>query len=143
ELLAACRNEYRRVLIVIEGVYSMDGDIAPLPEFIALKEEYKTYLMVDEAHSLGTIGPGGRGIAAHYGVDAKRVDLWMGTMSKSLGSCGGYIAARREIVEYLKYTAPGFVYSVGLSPANTAAALASLKRILDQPERVTKLQENS
>jgi 8-amino-7-oxononanoate synthase len=143
ELLAACRNEYRRVLIVIEGVYSMDGDIAPLPEFIALKEEYKTYLMVDEAHSLGTIGPGGRGIAAHYGVDAKRVDLWMGTMSKSLGSCGGYIAARQEIVEYLKYTAPGFVYSVGLSPANTAAALASLKRILDQPERVTKLQENS
>jgi 7-keto-8-aminopelargonate synthetase-like enzyme len=64
-------------------------------------------------------------------------------MSKSLGSCGGYIAARREIIEYLKYTAPGFVYSVGLSPANTAAALASLKRILDQPERVTKLQENS
>lgn len=143
ELLAKCRNEYRRVLIVIEGVYSMDGDIAPLPEFVEIKEKYKAYLMVDEAHSLGTIGPGGRGIAAHFGIDARRVDLWMGTMSKSLGSCGGYIAARREIVEYLKYTAPGFVYSVGLSPANTAAALASLKQIEQHPQRVAKLQENA
>lgn len=143
ELLAQCRNEYRRVLIVIEGVYSMDGDIAPLPEFVEIKDEFKAYLMVDEAHSLGTIGSGGRGITAHFGIDARRVDILMGTMSKSLGSCGGYIAARREIVEYLKYTAPGFVYSVGLSPANTAAALASLKQIEQHPERVTRLQENS
>ncbi len=143
ELLARYRSEHRRVLIVIEGVYSMDGDIAPLPEFVALKEEFKTYLMVDEAHSLGTIGPGGRGIAAHYDLDPTRVDLWMGTLSKSLGSCGGYIAARSEIVEYLKYTAPGFVYSVGLSPSNTAAALASLKQIETQPQRVERLQENS
>ncbi|WP_197529046.1 aminotransferase class I/II-fold pyridoxal phosphate-dependent enzyme [Aeoliella mucimassa] len=143
DLLARYRHEYRRVLIVIEGVYSMDGDIAPLPEFVELKEEFKAYLMVDEAHSLGTIGPGGHGIASHYDIDAKRIDILMGTMSKSLGSCGGYIAARREIVEYLKYTAPGFVYSVGLPPANTAAALASLRQIELQPERVVRLQENS
>ncbi len=143
ELLQRYRNEYRRVLIVIEGVYSMDGDIAPLADFVALKEEYKTYLMVDEAHSLGTIGPGGRGIAANFDIDPRRVDLWMGTLSKSLGSCGGYIAARREIVEYLKYTAPGFVYSVGLSPANTAAALASLKQVEAHPEKVYQLQQNS
>lgn len=143
ELLARYRNEYRRVLIVIEGVYSMDGDIAPLPEFVALREEFKTYLMVDEAHSLGTIGPGGRGIAAHYGIDAKRVDIWMGTLSKSLGSCGGYIAGTSELVQYLKYTAPGFVYSVGLPPANTAAALASLTQLKQHPERVARLQENA
>lgn len=143
DLLSRYRKEYRRVLIVVEGVYSMDGDVAPLPELVELKEEFKAYLMVDEAHSLGTIGPGGRGAAAHFGVDPKRVDLWMGTMSKSLGSCGGYIAARREIVEYLRYTAPGFVYSVGLSPANTAAALASLKQLEAEPARVEQLQKNA
>lgn len=143
ELLTRYRGEHRRVLIAIEGVYSMDGDIAPLPEFLELKEDFKAYLMVDEAHSLGTIGPGGRGIAAHFDVDPRRADIWMGTLSKSLGSCGGYIAARREIVEYLRYTAPGFVYSVGLSPANTAAALASLKQLGQHPERVTRLQENA
>lgn len=143
ELLARYRSEYRRVLIVVEGVYSMDGDIAPLPEFVALREEFKTYLMVDEAHSLGTIGPGGRGIAAHFGLDPRRVDIWMGTMSKSLGSCGGYIAASSELVQYLKYTAPGFVYSVGLPPANTAAALASLTQLQQHPERVTRLHQNA
>jgi len=143
ELLQRYRNEHRRVLIVVEGVYSMDGDIAPLPALVELKEEFKAYLMVDEAHSLGTIGPDGRGVAAHFGLDAKRVDLWMGTLSKSLGSCGGYIAARREIVQYLKYTAPGFVYSVGLSPANTAAALASLEQLKQEPQRVAKLKENA
>lgn len=143
ELLKRYRHEHRRVLIVIEGVYSMDGDIAPLPELVELKEEFQAYLMVDEAHSLGTIGPEGRGVAAHFAIDAKRVDLWMGTLSKSLGSCGGYIAARREIVEYLKYTAPGFVYSVGLSPANTAAALASLEQLKQEPQRVAKLKENA
>lgn len=143
DLLARYRSEYRRVLIVIEAVYSMDGDIAPLPEFVELKEEYKTYLMVDEAHSVGTIGAGGRGIAAHYQLEPRRVDLWMGTLSKALGSCGGYIAARHEIVEYLKYTAPGFVYSVGLSPANAAAALASFKQLEDENQRVARLQENA
>ena len=143
ELLERYRGEHRRVLIVIEGVYSMDGDIAPLPDFVELKEKHQAYLMVDEAHSLGTLGEGGRGIAAHFGVDPRRVDLWMGTLSKSLGSCGGYIAARKEIVEYLKYTAPGFVYSVGLSPANTAAALASLQQLRANPERVERLRENS
>ena len=143
ELLERYRHEYRRVLIVVEGVYSMDGDISPVPEFVKLKEEFKAYLMVDEAHSLGTIGSGDRGIAAHFDIDPRRIDILMGTMSKSLGSCGGYIAARREIVEYLKYTAPGFVYSVGLSPANTAAALASLKQMELEPERVERLQKNA
>ncbi len=142
-ILRRLRSEYRRVLIAIEGVYSMDGDIAQLPEFARLKEQYQCYLMVDEAHSLGTIGPRGQGIAAQYDLDPRRVDLWMGTLSKSLGSCGGYIAAASEIVEYLRYTAPGFVYSVGMTPANTAAALAALRQLERHPERVERLQRNS
>lgn len=143
ELLQRYRHEHRRVLIVIEGVYSMDGDIAPLAEFVRLKEAHKAYLMVDEAHSLGTLGEGGRGIASHAGIDPRRVDLWMGTLSKSLGSCGGYIAARKEIVEYLRYTAPGFVYSVGMTPANAGAALAALEQLERHPERVARLAKNA
>lgn len=142
-LLERYRSEYRRVLIVVEGVYSMDGDYSPVPEFVELKKKHKAYLMVDEAHSMGTMGKTGRGMSEHYDVSPQDVDIWMGTMSKSLGSCGGYIAANKEIVEYLKYTAPGFVYSVGLSPPNAAAALTSLQLLEAEPERVTQLRENS
>ena len=116
-LLEQFRHEYRRVLMVIEGVYSMDGDIPDLPRFIEVKQRHKALLMIDEAHSLGVLGAGGRGIGEHFGVDRRDVDIWMGTMSKSLGSCGGYIAGCKELVEYLKYTVPGFVFSVGLPPS--------------------------
>jgi 8-amino-7-oxononanoate synthase/acyl carrier protein len=143
KILSEIRHEYRRVLIVIEGVYSMDGDYPDLPRFVDVKKRHKAYLMVDEAHSIGTMGLHGRGMSEHFGINPRDVDLWMGTLSKSFGSCGGYIAAQREIVEYLKYTAPGFVYSVGLSPANTAAALASLELLQEEPERVARLAENS
>ncbi|BBO34547.1 aminotransferase class I/II-fold pyridoxal phosphate-dependent enzyme [Lacipirellula parvula] len=143
KILGEIRHEYRRVLIVVEGVYSMDGDYPDLPQFVEIKKRHKAYLMVDEAHSLGTMGLHGRGMSEHFGINPREVDLWMGTLSKSLGSCGGYIAAQKEIVEYLKYTAPGFVYSVGLSPANAAAALASLNLLQEEPERVARLAENS
>jgi 8-amino-7-oxononanoate synthase len=143
QLLARYRSSYRRVLIAVEGIYSMDGDCCPLPEFIRLKEQYKAFLLVDEAHSLGTIGPGGRGIAAHFDLDPRRVDLWIGTLSKALGSCGGFVAASAEIIEYLRYTAPGFVYSVGMTPANAAAALESLRQLEQHPERVERLRENA
>ena len=89
--------------------------------------------MVDEAHSVGMMGPHGRGIGEHFGVDPRDVDFWMGTLSKSFGSCGGYIAGGKALVEYLKYTAPGFVYSVGISPPNAAAALASLRLLQEEP----------
>ena len=85
--------------------------------------------MVDEAHSIGTLGDTGRGISEHFGLNPRDVDIWMGTLSKSFGSCGGYIAGNKALVEYLKYTAPGFVYSVGLSPPNAAAALAAIERL--------------
>jgi 8-amino-7-oxononanoate synthase/acyl carrier protein len=142
-ILKEIRHEYRRVLIVVEGVYSMDGDYPDLPQFVEVKKRHKAYMMVDEAHSIGTMGLHGRGMSEHFGINPRDVDMWMGTLSKSFGSCGGYIAAQHEIVEYLKYTAPGFVYSVGLSPANAAAAVASLELLQEEPERVARLAENS
>jgi 8-amino-7-oxononanoate synthase len=142
-LLSENRHRYRRVLIAIEGVYSMDGDFPELPRFVELKKKHKTLILVDEAHSLGTMGPTGRGIGEHWDVARDDVDLWMGTLSKSLASCGGYIAGSAEMVEYLKYTAPGFVYSVGMSPPNAAAALAALTILQRQPQRVARLHELS
>ena len=143
QLLQTHRPRYRRALIICEGVYSMDGDIPDLPRFIELKQRYKAMLMVDEAHSIGVLGQSGRGIGEFFNVDRTQVDLWMGTLSKSFASSGGYIAGSRILIDYLKYTAPGFVYSVGLSPANTAAALEALRILKAEPERVATLQERS
>jgi 7-keto-8-aminopelargonate synthetase-like enzyme len=143
QLLTQVRREYRRVLVAIEGVYSMDGDYPDLPRFVDVKQRHKALLMIDEAHSMGTMGPHGRGIGEHFDVDPRSVDIWMGTLSKSFGSCGGYIAGNRELVEYLKYTAPGFVYSVGMPPSNAAAALAALRLIEEDPERVARVQDRS
>jgi 8-amino-7-oxononanoate synthase len=143
QLLSELRHEYRKVLIVVEGVYSMDGDYPDLPKFVDVKKRHKTFLMVDEAHSIGTMGLQGRGMSEYFDIDPHDVDMWMGTLSKSFGSCGGYIAGSNELVEYLKYTAPGFVYSVGLSPPNAAAALAALNLLQEEPERVAQLAYNS
>jgi 8-amino-7-oxononanoate synthase len=142
-ILTVVRHGFRRVLIAIEGVYSMDGDIADLPRFIEVKKRHGALLMVDEAHSIGTMGANGRGIGEYFDVNPKDVDLWMGTLSKSFGSCGGYIAGTNALVEYLKYTSPGFVFSVGLPPSNAAAALASIRLMEEEPERVAKVQSIS
>ena len=143
EILNRERVKYQKVLIAIEGIYSTDGDLAPLPEIVALKQHYQTFLLVDEAHSIGVLGLSGGGIREHYHLPATDVDLWMGTLSKSFASCGGYIAGSSELIEYLKYTAPGFVFSVGMSPANTAAALAAIKLLKSEPERAIKLQSRA
>ena len=142
-MLAELRSQYRRVLIVIEGIYSMDGDFADLPQFIGLAKRHKALLMVDEAHSLGVMGPTGRGIGEHYGVNPKDVDIWMATLSKAFGSCGGLIAGSSTLIEWLKYTVPGFVYSIGLPPPAAGAALGSLHLLKNEPQRVEKLQENA
>lgn len=142
-LLGEVRRDYRRVLIAIEGVYSMDGDFPDLPRFLEVKNRHKAFILIDEAHALGTMGKTGRGIAEHFAVDPRGVDLWMGTISKSLGSTGGYIAASKEVVEYLKYTAPSFVFATGMAPAVAAAALAALKLLLKEPQRVEQLRANS
>jgi 8-amino-7-oxononanoate synthase len=140
-LLAENRRYHERVLIAIEGVYSMDGDIPDLPEFLEVKQRHKALLMVDEAHSIGVLGPHGRGLSEHFHVPGTAVDIWMGTLSKAFASCGGYIAGNRALIEYLRYMAPGGVlYSVGMSPPNAAAALAALRRLQEEPALVTRLQ---
>ena len=143
KLLTELRPTYRRVCIAIEGVYSMDGDIANLPAFIELKRKHQALLYVDEAHSIGVLGKTGRGLSEHWGVAASDVDIWMGTLSKALGSCGGYIAGGSALVEYLKYTAPGFVFANGISPPNAASALAAIRLLQREPERVERLTKRS
>lgn len=143
QILRDRRHRYQKVLLVIEGVYSTDGDIANLPSFIALRKQYKTFLMVDEAHSMGTIGKTGRGISEYFGVNPQDVDIWMGTLSKSFASCGGYIAGSSALIEYLKYTAPGFVFSVGMSPPNAGATLAAIEVLKAEPQRAIQLQNNA
>jgi 8-amino-7-oxononanoate synthase len=143
KILADLRSQYRRVLVVIEGIYSMDGDYADLPQFIGLAKRHKALLMVDEAHSIGVMGQRGRGIGEHFGTDPADVDLWMGTLSKAFGSCGGYIAGSTTLIRWLKYTVPGFVYSIGLPPAAAGAALGAIDLLHREPERVARLQENA
>ncbi|HEY2028412.1 MAG TPA: aminotransferase class I/II-fold pyridoxal phosphate-dependent enzyme [Myxococcales bacterium] len=141
--LATLRPHYRRVLIAIEGVYSMDGDSPDLPKFIELKKKYGCLLLVDEAHSIGVMGQSGGGIGEHFGVHRPDVDLWMGTLSKSFASCGGYVGGSKALVQFLKYSAGGFVYSVGISPANAAAALEALRQLRAHPEKVARLHERA
>ncbi len=141
QILTEIRGKFERVLIVVEGLYSMDGDLLDLPEFISIKRRHKAFLMVDEAHSFGVLGETGKGIREHFGVDGKDVDIWMGTLSKTLVGCGGFIAGKRALVEHLKYAAPGFVYSVGIAPPLAAASLEALRIMLREPERVKRLGE--
>lgn len=141
QILADIRGQFERVLIVIEGHYSMDGDIPDLPAFIDIKRRHQAFLMVDEAHSLGVLGATGLGLHEHHGVPGTDVDIWMGTLSKTMSGCGGYIAGERALVEHLKYAAPGFVYSVGLAPALAAAALQCLEILRQEPQRVHQLRQ--
>ena len=141
-ILKKYRGDYRRVLIVVEGVYSMDGDYPDLPKLIDVKKKHKVMLMVDEAHSLGVLGKTGRGIGEHFDVNRADVDLWMCTLSKTFASCGGYISGSKELIEFLKYTLPSFVFSVGLSPPNAAAALAAIRLLNREPQRVEQLRKN-
>jgi 8-amino-7-oxononanoate synthase len=142
-ILTEVRNRYRRVLIVVEGVYSMDGDTADVPALISVKAKHGALLMIDEAHSIGVMGKTGGGMAELSGVDPEDVDVWMGTLSKSLASCGGYIAGRSELIEHFRYTLPGFVFSAGLPPASTAAAVEALRLIREEPERIARLHDNA
>lgn len=139
--LAAHRARFKRTLIVVEGLYSMDGDMPDLPKLIEIAKRYNAWLMVDEAHALGVLGATGRGIAEHFNVDPRGVDIWMGTLSKSLAGCGGYIAGSRDLIDYIRYTVSGHVYSVGMPPALAASAQAALSVLRDEPQRVTRLKE--
>jgi len=140
-LLQERRRDYERVLIVVEGIYSMDGDFPDLPAFIEVRNRHKVFLMVDEAHSLGVMGTRGFGIREHFGLKGEDVDIWMGTLSKALASCGGYITGSEALMFSLRYGAAGFMFSVGQSPADAAAAVAAIGVMQAEPERVERLRQ--
>ncbi|NDK33932.1 aminotransferase class I/II-fold pyridoxal phosphate-dependent enzyme [Rhodovulum sulfidophilum] len=141
--LSRNRERYDRVLIVVEGLYSMDGDIPDLAALVRIKDRFEAWLMVDEAHSVGVLGATGRGLCEEAGIAPGQVDLLMGTLSKTFCSCGGFLAGSEAAIEILRHSAPGFVYSVGLSVPNTAAALTALEILEADPERVARLKARS
>ena len=124
--------------IITEGIFSMDGDIVKLPELVSLAEEYDAAVMIDDAHSLGVLGPNGSGAAAHFGLTEK-IDFIMGTFSKSLASVGGFIASDKQTIEYLKHHSRAYIFSASLPASATAAALAALRIIQREPERIEHL----
>ncbi len=134
--------EGKNALIVVDGIFSMEGDIAKLPEISALAQNYGANLMVDEAHSLGVLGDMGAGAAAHYGLTDK-TDFIMGTFSKSLASVGGFIAADEPLIHYLKHKSRALIFSASLPPASTASVLAAIKIMEEEPERIERLWENT
>ena len=129
-------------LVVVDSVFSMDGDIINLPAIVELCRKYKAWLMVDEAHSLGVLGKTGRGIEEYYGM-SDVIDIKMGTLSKTIPSVGGYIAGKKDLVEYLRHASRAYIFSAALPPAQAAAAKAAFEVILEEPWRVEKLQKNS
>ena len=141
-ILRTQRSRFAKVLIVIEGAYSMDGDIAPVPEFVRIKKQYGCFLMVDEAHSACVIGKTGGGVDEYFGLQPNDIDIKMGTLSKGLGACGGYLAGSRNIIEYMRYSLPGFVFSVGISPPLAAAALTSIRLLRSDPSIMERMARN-
>ena len=129
-------------LVVVDGVFSMGGDLANLPEVIRLAKQYGARVMVDDAHGLGVLGPGGRGTAFHFGLE-KEVDLFMGTFSKSLASLGGYVAGSAKVIDYIRHNSRPFIFSAALPPANAAVALAALRHLEAHPELPIRLRQLS
>ena len=139
ERVLAGISEKAGKLVVVDGLFSMEGDIAPLPDIVKLCKHYGARLMVDDAHALGILG-GGKGTAVHFGV-TDEVDLIMGTFSKSLASLGGYIAGDDDVIHYIKHHARSLIFSASIPPANAAAALAALQVMRDEPERVKRVND--
>lgn len=138
-LLSRHRPHNRRALVAIEGLYSADGDIPDVPRIAAIAHRHKAWLMVDEAHTIGTVGKRGGGVRELFDMAAHDVDIWMGTLSKAFASAGGYIAGSRQLVELLRYRSPGYVYAAAMPPSNAAAALAAIEALAREPERVATL----
>ncbi|XP_035263156.1 serine palmitoyltransferase 2 [Anguilla anguilla] len=140
---------WKKILIVVEGIYSMEGSIVQLPEIVALKKKYKAYLYLDEAHSIGALGPNGRGVVDYFGLDPRDVDVMMGTFTKSFGSAGGYIGGKKELMDYLRTHSHSAVYATSMSPPVVEQIIASMKCIMGEDgttigrERVRQLAENT
>lgn len=127
-------------LIVTDGVFSMGGDLANLPELVRLAKKYNARLMVDDAHGLGVMGKTGRGTAEHFGL-TNEVDIVMGTFSKSLASSGGFIAGEKDVIDYVRHHSRPYIFNAAIPPSNTAAALTALRILKEEPERVARLNE--
>ncbi|XP_028421945.1 serine palmitoyltransferase 2-like isoform X2 [Perca flavescens] len=140
---------WKKILIVVEGIYSMEGSVVRLPEVIALKKRYRAYLYLDEAHSIGALGPRGRGVVDYFGLDPCDVDVMMGTFTKSFGAAGGYIAGKRELIEYLRSHSHSAVYATSMSPPVMEQIITSMKCIMGEDgttmgcERVRQLAKNT
>ncbi len=132
-----------RTLIVADGVFSMDGDICPLPDLIQVKRDFGCFLMIDESHASGVLGPNGRGTDEHFGIPAAEVDIWSGSLAKAIPSNGGFVAVSQELAIYLQHSAAPFIFSAALGPAAVAAVSASLAILQVEPERVARVQSNS
>ncbi len=132
----------RGILVIVDGVYSMEGDIADVPELLKLCQRFGAALAVDDAHSIGVLGPRGDGTAAHFGVNDE-VDIIVGTFSKSLASIGGFVASSEDVIHYLKNRSRPLIFTAALPPANTAGVLAAMDVMIAEPERRTRLWENT
>ncbi len=135
------RDRYRKCLIVTDSVFSMDGDLCPLPALLALAGKYSCMLLVDEAHATGVLGASGAGCTEHFGCTGKPL-IQVGTLSKALGSLGGYVAGDAALIDFLRNRAPTWIYTTGLTPADTAAALEAVKIVKQEPDRLLRLQQN-
>lgn len=141
QLLETHRPQYRRCLITADSVFSMDGDLCPLPDMVALAEEFEAMLLIDEAHATGVLGQTGAGVTEHFACTGQPI-IQIGTLSKALGSLGGYVAGSAKLIDFLRNRAATWIYTTGLSPADTAAAIAALGIIRDEPQRWEKLWAN-
>jgi 8-amino-7-oxononanoate synthase len=143
-LLARTRSHFERVMVILEGVYSMDGDYVVLPELIEVARRHDAFVMVDEAHSFGVLGERGGGVRELFGLPGDAVDIWMGTLSKALANHGGFIAGNRGFIQACRMSAPGMsLYAAGLTPATAAGTIEAIRVIADEPERLQRLRANS
>lgn len=142
-ILEERRGDHRHAIIIVEGLYSMDGDIPDLPRLLHIKRRFGCWLLIDEAHSIGVLGATGRGVCEHFGVDRAEIELTTGTLSKAMAACGGFVAGHQDVINWLRYTVPGFVFSVGMPPATAAAADMALTILQQEPERVQRLHQLS
>ena len=141
-LLTEYRDKVRGKLIVVDAVYSMDGDVAPVPELLEIARKYEAWLLVDEAHSLGVLGETGRGIQEYFGLAPGEIDILTGSLSKTIPAVGGYVAGRKDFIAFLKHNARGFVFSAALPPAAVAAAKAAFQVIEEERWRLEALRRN-
>jgi len=141
ERILADSDDFVNKIVIVDGVYSMEGDVANLPEISRLAKKYNAKVMVDEAHSIGVLGKTGHGIEEHFGLK-NAVDIHMGTLSKAIPSVGGYIAGNKDMIDYLKHNSRPFIFSAPLPPVTAAVAKAALEVIEDEPERIENLRKN-